>query len=327
MEEIIWVEVLSRHRDVVARHRCVGPVVRIGRDYANDVVIDDPYVAPRHVRVMRDGAGVLVAEDLGSANGLFGERGSRRLGRVVLDGERLIRIGQSLLRIRDASHAVAPERLYASQTRLWPVLVILAAAVIAIEAGMTWLGETAEPRMNAYLAPVQYISLFVIGWTVAWSVLSRVFSGRARFERNLLIALGGLLVFSLFDELVKASGYVLSWRDLTAYEYVGTWSVVAVVCFLHLRELGPTRLMLKGGIVTALLAVAIGMHILGQSEIRTVFDQQSYVRHLLPPALRLAAVRSETSFFADVAQLKGKLDRDRKEDLPAGASAAAGSDD
>ena len=49
MGEVIWVEVLSRHHDVVARHRCVGPEVHIGRGYDNDVVIDDPYVAARHV--------------------------------------------------------------------------------------------------------------------------------------------------------------------------------------------------------------------------------------------------------------------------------------
>jgi pSer/pThr/pTyr-binding forkhead associated (FHA) protein len=57
MEQVIWVEVLGRHRDVAARYRCAGPMVHVGRAYDNDVVLDDPYVAPRHLRIARDESG------------------------------------------------------------------------------------------------------------------------------------------------------------------------------------------------------------------------------------------------------------------------------
>jgi len=58
---MIWVEILSRHRDITARVRTASPEVRIGRGYDNDVIVDDPYVAARHLRVFRDEAGQLVA--------------------------------------------------------------------------------------------------------------------------------------------------------------------------------------------------------------------------------------------------------------------------
>ena len=51
---MIWVEILSRHRDIAARFRFPGPEVRIGRGYDNDVIVDDPYVAARHLRVFRE---------------------------------------------------------------------------------------------------------------------------------------------------------------------------------------------------------------------------------------------------------------------------------
>ena len=70
---MIWIEILGRHRDVVARYRGDGAEVRIGRGYDNDVVIDDPYVAPHHLRVYRGDDGKLVAEDLGSADGLYAD--------------------------------------------------------------------------------------------------------------------------------------------------------------------------------------------------------------------------------------------------------------
>ena len=37
MEPVMWLELLSRHHDVVQRHRCTGPVIRIGRGYDNDL--------------------------------------------------------------------------------------------------------------------------------------------------------------------------------------------------------------------------------------------------------------------------------------------------
>jgi len=93
MEEIVWIETLSRHREVATRQRCRGPVVRVGRAYDNDVVIDDPYVAAYHLRIARDGDGRLVAEDLGSLNGLFVDRDRTRRTQIVLEGDRPIRIG------------------------------------------------------------------------------------------------------------------------------------------------------------------------------------------------------------------------------------------
>ena len=71
---MIWVELLSRHRDVAGRFRVERAEITIGRGYDNDVIVDDPYVAARHLRIFRDAEGRLVAEDLGSANGTFVNR-------------------------------------------------------------------------------------------------------------------------------------------------------------------------------------------------------------------------------------------------------------
>ena len=54
---MISVEVLSRHRDVVARYRSDASATTVGRAYDNDVVIDDPAVAAHHLRIFRDDGG------------------------------------------------------------------------------------------------------------------------------------------------------------------------------------------------------------------------------------------------------------------------------
>ena len=73
MAAMMWIEVLGRDGEVLARERIEGDEARIGRAFDNDVVVNDPHVAPHHLRVHRGEDGVLVAEDLGNLNGLYAE--------------------------------------------------------------------------------------------------------------------------------------------------------------------------------------------------------------------------------------------------------------
>jgi FHA domain-containing protein len=317
MDEVIWIEILGRNRDVAARLRFAGPEVSIGRGYDNDVVLDDPYVAPRHVRVFRAQEGQLVAEDLGSVNGLYLDRDRCRQERIVIDPERPVRLGHTLVRVRGRDYAVKAERAADPQNHVTGVAltVALATAVLGITLLTLWLSETGEPRASRYLTPVLVRALMLAGWVGVWAILARVFSGGAHFRRNLVIALSALLALSLYGELVRFTSFALTWSVTTTYAYVGTTFILALICFLHLREIGPTRLKLKGGIVAALLAVAIGLQTVWQSEAFRDFGQQSFVTSLMPPALRLAPIRAEKDFFADVANLKTKVDRDRQDAL------------
>jgi Inner membrane component of T3SS, cytoplasmic domain len=331
--EALWIEVLSRHDEVIARHRMVlDDGATIGRAYDNQVILDDPYVAPRHLRVVRDANGALVAEDAGSANGLFVGEDRRRVERVVLDGGRAIRIGRTRLRIRQASDAVAPERISRPRVRLWPLILAVAVAVLAGESLTTWLRATTEQKVGHYLGQLLMLCAALGAWSAAWSVLSRIFSGRARFVRHLLIALGGVLAMSLFSELSAYAAFAFSGREFIVYRYIGMWLLAAGVCFLHLRQLsqsretGGTNLKLKAGAVALLALIGICMQTLSQWEASERIDREGFLRGLKPPMLRLAAQQSASGFFADVARLQGKLDRARAEQ-PARVWVLAGDDD
>ena len=310
---MIWVEILNRHRDVTARFGCAGPVVRIGRGYENDVVLDDPYVAANHLGVFRDDSGRLVAEDSGSVNGMFLDRDNARQERIVVDGERPIRIGHTYIRIREASHAVERERVGRPESRPLPIVLAgaLGIAVLGIDALAIWLAQIGEPRASNYLTPLLGAALLIITWVSIWALLSRIFSGRARFARNLLIALSALLGFSIYNEAAQFSAFALTWPTAINYEYVAMWTVLAAACFFHLREVGPSRLKLKGAVVASLLALVVGIQTLQQSEAFYDSGRQNTVRRLMPPALRLAPVRDERAFFSEIEQLKATLDSDR----------------
>lgn len=311
MVEVIWVEVLSRSGEVTARHRCIGAEIRIGRGYGNDVILDDPYVASEHLLIHRDDAGALVAENVGGAQGLFLGKSRQAIERIALDGDRSIRIGHTDLRVREASHAVPRARAYVPPRRRWPLLVTLAAAILAVELASLWLGETTEPKLSRYLMPPLGLTLFALGWAAVWSVFGRIFSGQARYERHLLITLSGMLAYSIYNEVDGIGAFSLAWPALPRYEYVGSWCILAAMCFFHLQTIFPARPRTKGAVITVLAGLAVALQTLTQPELHGALDQQDHTHRLLPPMFRLAPLRSEDAFLADVEQLKGKLDLDR----------------
>lgn len=312
MEEVIWVEVLSRHRDVAARYRCSGPAITIGRGYDNDVVVDDPYVAPAHLRIGRDESGALVAEDLGTVNGLFVDRGRTRLERVRLDGDKPVRIGNTLLRIREGGQPVAAERPYRREKRHWIAASVMGAAIIGIDVLWIWLGETSEPKVTSYVSPLFGFVLMTMAWIAGWSILTRIFAGESRFQRNMVAAFAGVLVYSLYNEVANFAAFAFASRTIASVHGMLVWVLLAAVTFAHLRIIGPTRLKLKAATVAALALAVIGVEALSQSEARQSFGQSTALSRLMPPALRLAPVRDWKSFAGDIEETRARLDEDRK---------------
>ncbi len=100
-----------------------------------------------------------------------------------------------------------------------------------------------------------------------------------------------------------------------------------MLCFMHLREVGPTRLPQKAGVVAGLALAAIAAQTLAQSDMRTWMSRQSYLRDLKPPMLRIAPAQDDAAFFADAVRLKAGLDRARKDEPPAGGPPGMDADD
>ncbi len=327
-KKMIWVEILSRHhRDVAHRQRCDRADITIGRAYDNDVVVDDPYVSPRHLRIRRDEAGRLVAEDLGSANGLFTERGRKRQSAILLHGDQPIRIGHTLLRVRTSDYAVAPERVAPRSAHTWPITLGLVLILASMESTFAWMRDTGEPTAVAYVKWLLPLVLALVAWSTLWSILSRIFSGQARFERNLLLATLGIMAYSLLNEITMFAGFSLSWRLPGTYEYVGVWILLAVLCFLHLHAMGSARPWLKAGAVAVIAAAGIAVQTVTLGDGNPLFDRQATARQLLPPAFRLTALHPPDEFLSELDKLRQRLDKDRRRDPGGGDVNRAGDGD
>jgi hypothetical protein len=315
---MIWIEILSRQHEVATRFRFAGAEVRIGRGYDNDVVVDDPYVAARHLRVFRRDDGTLVAEDAGSANGTFVDGSKTRLSGFVVDGKQPIRIGRTYLRIREIHHEVERELLAPPERHVLPIVLalVIGLSVLTIDALKIWLSQTTEPRVSAYFTPLLTIATTLLVWVGMWALLCRIFDGRSHFLRNLLIALVGIALFSLFNEFTQYAAFAWTWPTGVSYEYVVAWLIFAAVCFGHLREIGQSRLWLKGAVITVLVMGGIALQTLQQSEAVTDSGRPTTVHWLMPPMLRAVPLKDEGAFFGEIGNLKARLDADRTQSRP-----------
>jgi hypothetical protein len=314
----MWIEVLSRHGEVAARERIDVPEARIGRAFDNDVVVDDPYVAPHHLRVFRGEDGELVAEDLATLNGLYSEHGTRRVERVSLAHEPGIRIGRTTLRVHDGAHAVAPERALAPPRAHAAWAAGLGVAMIAVILFLGWLALTTEPTANLVLLPLLGFATVIMLWSGMWALFSRVFFGQARFALQLRIALTACLALFAWEQAAGYLSFGFAWRDLAEYAGLGAWIVLGAACYAHLRAIGPRHLRLAMGVIVALIAAGAAMQYAGKVEARRLVGQRATLGELAPPEFRIVPLASSEEFFKRTEATRAKVDKARTKEPPAG---------
>ena len=320
MAAVMWIEVLSRDGAVIARERIQSAEARIGRAFDNDVVVDDPHVAPHHLRVFRGEDGELVAEDLGTVNGLYPEHGANRVPRLSLRGEPGIRIGRTTLRVHDAAHPVAPERAMTPprQHARWDAG--LGAGLFLLILLINWLNLTQEPSANVVLLPMIGLATALAVWTGLWAVLSRIFFGQAQFALHLRIAVTACIAIVLWDLLTETLSYAFAWREVVEYAPLGAWAILATTCYAHLLAIGPRHMKLVMGLMLALMASGAAMQQVTRSENRELVGQRATLGDLRPPVFRAVPLASAEAFFKDAEETRGRVDKARTKEPPPGGA-------
>ena len=102
----MFVEVLDRRGRPKSRHRFTSLPVSIGRASTNEVIVDDRYVSPEHLRITIEDDGAYPAVDLQSLNGLFVLGNAERQSIVKLQSGMKLRIGDTVLRFVDIDEPV-----------------------------------------------------------------------------------------------------------------------------------------------------------------------------------------------------------------------------
>ncbi len=311
MGAVMWIEVLSRHGEVGQRERIEANEARVGRAFDNDVVVDDPHVAPHHLRIYRGEDGELVAEDLGSLNGLFPEHGAARAMHLPLAKNPGLRIGRTVLRVHDSAHPVAAEKLLTPPRAHARWAAGLGAALLGVLLVLEWLNLTSEPSANLMLLPLLGFVTVLALWTSVWAMLSRVFFGQARFALQLRIAVTACIALLAWDQLTESLSFAFAWRDVAEYAGLGAWAVLAATCFAHLQSIGPRHMRAAMGLVIALIGAGAALQYLGKTETRKLIGQRATLGDLRPPSFRLVPLASADDFFRKADGARAQVDQAR----------------
>jgi hypothetical protein len=266
------------------------------------------------VRIHRGEDGELVAEDLGSLNGLYPEHGAQRATHLPLAKNPGIRIGRTVLRVHDAAHPVPAEKLLTAPRAHAKWAAGLGVALLAGLFILEWLSLTSEPSPNLMLLPLLGFVTVLALWTSIWAMLSRVFFGQARFSLHLRIAVTACIALVLWDQLTESLSFSFAWREMSEFAGLGAWAVLAATCFAHLQAIGPRHMRAAMGLVIALIGAGAALQYLGKSETRKLIGQRATLGDLRPPAFRLVPLASADDFFKKADAARAHVDKARVKD-------------
>ena len=309
------IEVLNRSGQVLQRYMYEGAVVKVGRAYDNDIIIEDPYVCPHHLSISNED-GRLFFEDLESINGTWNRKGRTRLSRAELTEGELFQLGHSQLRFRSTHAAVDPTRkdtarrgLYNLLGRVWMLPLAAVLCVLTLVLGNI-LDSPRNPSAGTLAGQLDYPLLGVMLWSGSWAMINRLIAHRANFKIHLSVA--ALAVAALFvnSQGISLLGFAFGWSESIAWiKTMGQILVIGTALIVHLKFAthGKTWVQALGAGVFA--TILMGLPQYEQLSQDNEFSNLPRLDPVLkPPAVKLVSGVSVESFLKRADGLKEKLE-------------------
>lgn len=312
MSNKIFVEILGTDGRVVSRQGFNHLPLRIGRAYDNDVILDDAYAAAHHGLVEENQLDELILKDLETLNGIRHQHQRER--DFVVDGNKAYQLGRTRLRIRRDTHPLAPELADTINHRWegWRPALIGSLLLVAFGLLSTWLADLAQQDMSRYLLETVKTLVFAISWAGAWALLGRMFTGHARFGRQLFITCVTLVILGLWEQLTSLLAFALDWPWLSGYHSHETLVIIAIALYFQLVTAGhkhPKRLQ---AYLTGLALLSSAIIFTKQYQASNHFADDLYMSRLYPPSLRISANQSLPEFLDEMRAQQAIADKNRK---------------
>ena len=280
----------------------------LGRGLANQVVLDDPYVAADHARLETADHGGLQLRVLQTANGVTVDGRRHAAGALcpLAAGGAMLQLGHSRLRLRLPGEALAPEKpLPAAAGKVLLLAVPLLALLMARQA--IRLDPGAE--LTTWLPLLITWPMGAVGWCAAWALLSKLFQHRFDFMGHLRIALPWFLatlsVGALLPQVAASLAWPWLWRSVDPLQVL----LGALWLRQHILHVLPTHQRAVTGVVAAALLAGSAVSLSFIHRETDSFSRAPYMSTLPVPALRLSVTAAPALLVDDVAKLAEPLAR------------------
>ena len=302
----IVIEIISRSRRVIERHRFAGNSVTIGRAYDNDLIITDPHLNEHHARLIDLGMYGWQIEDLDSKNGTFISKNLRVKNRAAVQSGDVITLGKTHLRIIDRHHRVPSalsmnpvEKVLQPLSQTHNAISVLIAVILLFSLD-SYLGTYIDFSFRHTLVDIFSIVMIGSGWALVWSLVGRLMRHDARFLVQFVIVMVFLaieVVFSNFLDLLTFHG-----GSTVAFftGMIGHFTLLAMLLWLNmyvaLSQPDGKRLIMSVGTSGSVVSMMIIYYLLSIPEFSPVPDYNYYLK---PPALQWINGKPVDEFLQD----------------------------
>lgn len=306
------IEMLARNGDVLHRHRFAQLPFRVGRAYDNDFIVDDDYTAPHHVMIEAGPDGKLLLRDLDTRNGIV-HRG-RRIQEIALDGDTVVRMGHTSLRVRAADYPVPAEMLDRTMHGWEGMLPGAAGALLTGLAVLmvAWLTDSGIFELERYVQALAAGLGAALLWSGLWAFGNRLFGRHARLGRHLFIFGCGAAVLVGFRLLASVIAYAYSLESLTRYGSHMAVATVAGVIYFHLATVKPQLRRRLRAICACLAVLASGLVLVGNQQMYGRMADELYMSVLLPPEFRASPDAPVAEYIGQIGAMRAEIDARRQ---------------
>ncbi len=319
MGKIVFVELLDRRGNVRGRIKVDSFPATVGRGYANAVIVDDRLISVEHLRLSVDSEAGIIVEDLNTVSGTRLSKSQERIERyrVPAGGEAIIRIGQTVLRLRGDDFVVGPvassRTLFGSfgsfiENGMIAFLVFIAGFGLNV---VTFAQEINKKVIWSDLTLMSLILLIVFAlWAGFWSFLSRLVAHSFHFMTHLGISGIASIVFLILFTSEEYFEFLFSAPvGAKIFGFAGFAVIFSLLLYTHLSvmsESSSRKRMFSAALISAgIVGILLLVNYVNEKE----FSNELRFSHVIKPVgRRWVRTVSSDEFFGGLHKLRAKID-------------------
>ena len=316
----IVLELLSRKNIPLKHYKFEQDYVCVGRDFNNDLRLDDPYVCPSHMLVAIDPeSGKLMVNDCQSTNGI--KVNNKFVRQATLNSQDVIKIGRTRLRIIDTKVPLA-EAMPLSELEedlSWLNQSFLAICLSFVLLGFLllskYLGSVQEFNLiKALPSELGQLAVFCL-WPLSFAILAKVVKKESHIISQfslmwiVVLIVNGLILLQKVAIFNIHPGAWFAWFELLVFASV-VLIFIWLSLFIALHQANKRRNVIAISMTLIILAPIYALGFLSSEQFS---PRPSYNPTLLPPAYNITSaaptdkfINKAGSLFTQVDKLKNK---------------------